>query len=72
LLRGSKADIFLVAGKSTAVLKCTLLIFNTVLLADIMSHRFVSPDIAKKYDLQIPEYAGIDQVVEIDNNGQKL
>jgi hypothetical protein len=50
-----------VAGKSRAVLKCTTLIFN-----------FVSPDIAEKYDLQIPEYAGIDQVVEIDNNGQKL
>jgi hypothetical protein len=61
-----------VAGKSRAVLKCTTLIFNLGLSADITSRRFVSPDIAEKYDLQIPEYAGIDQVVEIDNNGQKL
>jgi hypothetical protein len=71
-LRGSKADIFLVAGKSTALLKCTSHIFNLEWSADITSRRFVSPDIAKKYDLQIPEYVGIDQVVEIDNNGLKL
>lgn len=60
------------AGKSRAVLKCASLIFKLGRFADITSHRFVSPDIAEKYDLQIPEYAGIDQVVEIDNNGQKL
>jgi len=34
--------------------------------------RFVSPDIARKYELDIPEYPGIDQVVEIDRNGQRL
>lgn len=34
--------------------------------------RFVSPGIAKKYDLCIPEYPGIDQVVELDSNGEKL
>lgn len=34
--------------------------------------RFVSPDIKKKYDLELPEYEGIDQVVEVGANGQKL
>lgn len=34
--------------------------------------RFVSPDIAKKYDLTIPKYAGIDQIVEVENGEQKL
>ncbi|KAH8793840.1 YjeF N-terminal domain-containing protein [Hyaloscypha sp. PMI_1271] len=34
--------------------------------------RFVSPDIRKKYDLWLPEYEGIDQVVEVGSNGQKL
>jgi hypothetical protein len=33
--------------------------------------RFISPDIAKKYDLHIPEYLGVDQVVELDNHSQK-
>ncbi|KFZ03542.1 hypothetical protein V502_10859 [Pseudogymnoascus sp. VKM F-4520 (FW-2644)] len=34
--------------------------------------RFVSPDIAKKYDLSVPEYPGIDQVVELDSSNRKL
>ncbi|KAK1569752.1 YjeF N-terminal domain-containing protein [Colletotrichum navitas] len=34
--------------------------------------RFVSPGIAEKYNVDIPPYEGIDQVVEVDNNGQKL
>ncbi|KZL85963.1 ai-bp family protein [Colletotrichum incanum] len=34
--------------------------------------RFVSPGIAEKYNLNIPQYEGIDQVVEVDNTGQKL
>lgn len=34
--------------------------------------RFVSPDIAKKYDLELPEYEGIDQIVEIGEGGQNL
>ncbi|KAG0637488.1 YjeF N-terminal domain-containing protein, partial [Tuber brumale] len=35
--------------------------------------RFVSPDIAQKYDLELPEYDGIDQIVELDpKTGQKL
>ncbi|KAH6718495.1 YjeF N-terminal domain-containing protein [Leptodontidium sp. MPI-SDFR-AT-0119] len=34
--------------------------------------RFVSPDIQKKYDLELPEYEGIEQVVEVGSNGQKL
>jgi len=34
--------------------------------------RFVSPDIAEKYDLFLPAYEGIDQVVEVGSNGEKL
>ncbi len=34
--------------------------------------RFVSPDIKEKYDLDLPEYEGIDQVVEVNTYGQKL
>ncbi|KAG9237940.1 meiotically up-regulated gene 182 protein [Amylocarpus encephaloides] len=34
--------------------------------------RFVSPGIAEKYNLDLPEYEGLDQVVEIGKNGQKL
>jgi hypothetical protein len=32
----------------------------------------VTPGIAEKYELKIPEYAGIDQVVELENHDQKL
>jgi len=35
-------------------------------------HRFVSPAIAKKYDFDVPQYQGIDQVVEVGTDGQKL
>lgn len=38
----------------------------------LMVRRFVSPDIAKKYDLSVPEYPGIDQVVELDSSNRKL
>jgi len=34
--------------------------------------RFVTPDIQEKYDLDLPDYQGIDQVVEIGSNGRKL
>jgi len=34
--------------------------------------RFVSPDIKEKYDLELPEYECIDQVVEVGRNGEKL
>ncbi|KAK7433194.1 hypothetical protein QQZ08_000128 [Neonectria magnoliae] len=34
--------------------------------------RFVSPSIAKKYDLEVPEYVGVDQIVEVGSTGQKL
>ncbi|KAK1830592.1 NAD(P)H-hydrate epimerase [Podospora conica] len=34
--------------------------------------RFVTPAIAKKYDLELPEYEGIDQVVEVGPDGSKL
>lgn len=32
----------------------------------------MSPEIKAKYDLELPEYDGIDQVVEIGKNGEKL
>jgi NAD(P)H-hydrate epimerase len=32
----------------------------------------VSPDIKEKYDLDLPDYEGIDQIVEVEGNGQKL
>lgn len=34
--------------------------------------RFLSTSIADKYDLDIPPYQGIDQIVEIDRNGHRL
>ncbi|KAM7219509.1 YjeF N-terminal domain containing protein [Rhypophila decipiens] len=34
--------------------------------------RFVAPAIAKKYDFDLPEYEGIDQIVEVSPGGQKL
>jgi NAD(P)H-hydrate epimerase len=34
--------------------------------------RFVSEEMAKKYNLDIPPYEGIDQVVEVDKSGHKL
>lgn len=34
--------------------------------------RFVSPDIAEKYELYLPSYEGINQVVEVGSNGEKL
>ncbi|KAK4464564.1 YjeF N-terminal domain-containing protein [Cladorrhinum samala] len=34
--------------------------------------RFVAPAIAKKYDFDVPEYDGLDQVVEVGPNGLKL
>ncbi|KAH0544628.1 hypothetical protein FGG08_001278 [Glutinoglossum americanum] len=34
--------------------------------------RFLSPEIAGKYNLDLPEYSGIDQIVELGPSGQKL
>jgi len=34
--------------------------------------RFVPPAIAKKYNFEVPEYQGLDQVVEVAPSGQKL
>jgi NAD(P)H-hydrate epimerase len=34
--------------------------------------RFLSPEIARKYNLDLPEYNGIDQIVELGPSGQKL
>ena len=38
----------------------------------LFEFRFVSPDIAEKYDLYLPAYESIDQVVEVGSNGEKL
>ena len=35
-------------------------------------YRFVTPAIAKKYDFELPEYEGIDQVVEVAGGSEKL
>jgi hypothetical protein len=40
--------------------------------AKIFRDRFVTPDIQQKYDLELPAYEGVDQVVEVDRNGEKL
>jgi NAD(P)H-hydrate epimerase len=32
----------------------------------------VTPAIASKYGFEVPEYKGIDQVVEVETTGQKL
>jgi NAD(P)H-hydrate epimerase len=37
-----------------------------------LQHRFVTPSIAKKFDFEVPEYKGIDQVVEVEVSEQKL
>ncbi|EFZ04501.1 YjeF-related protein [Metarhizium robertsii ARSEF 23] len=34
--------------------------------------RFVSPSIAKKYDFEVPEYPGVDQIVEVPITSEKL
>jgi hypothetical protein len=34
--------------------------------------RFVSPQIASKYGFDVPEYQGIDQVVEVATTEEKL
>lgn len=36
------------------------------------AHRFVTPGIARKYELEVPDYEGVDQVVELGQDGQKL
>lgn len=33
---------------------------------------FLTPQVAQKYDLDVPEYEGIDQILELDPHGQKL
>lgn len=38
-----------------------------------MGGRFVAPYIAEKYGLELPEYDGVEQVVEVDSKtGEKL
>lgn len=43
--------------------------FVMMLIHDV---RFVSPDIKQKYGLWLPEYEGLDQVVEVGKDGEKL
>jgi NAD(P)H-hydrate epimerase len=33
---------------------------------------FVSPSIAKKYDFEVPEYPGVDQIVELPTSTGRL
>lgn len=51
------------------------LFFSNKVVLDVLltiSGRFVSPGMAKKYDLELLAYEGIDQVVEVDSAGHKL
>ncbi|KAI9873697.1 MAG: hypothetical protein M1830_010705 [Pleopsidium flavum] len=34
--------------------------------------RFVTPSIAHKYDLEVPDYHGVDQIVELGSDGQNI
>jgi NAD(P)H-hydrate epimerase len=34
--------------------------------------RFLSKAVAEKYNLTVPPYQGIDQIVEVDKDGHKL
>jgi NAD(P)H-hydrate epimerase len=38
----------------------------------LMGGRFVSPEIKEKYDLELPEYEGVDQIVEVGSSPEKL
>jgi NAD(P)H-hydrate epimerase len=38
----------------------------------LKSDSFVSPAIAKKYDFNVPQYEGIDQIVEISPEGDRM
>ncbi len=37
-----------------------------------MGGRFVSPGIKEKYGLWLPEYEGIEQIVEVGRDGERL
>jgi hypothetical protein len=71
-LPGSKAVTFSVAGKFSAINPILYTVLGIEFSTDTISNRFISPDIAKKYDLHAVRYVGIDQVVEIENNSGKL
>ncbi|MCJ1415122.1 hypothetical protein MMC32_001453 [Xylographa parallela] len=34
--------------------------------------RFLPPSVAAKYDVEMPAYQGVDQIVELDHNGHRL
>lgn len=38
---------------------------------NLTADRFVPPSIAEKYDLGVPEYPGLDQVVELPINDEE-
>lgn len=54
-----------IGGRYVPVLKGRLEVTDS-------QNRFVTPSIAKKFDFDVPEYKGIDQVVEVEVSGQKL
>jgi NAD(P)H-hydrate epimerase len=35
-------------------------------------YRFVPPAVAELFDLDLPKYEGVDQIVEVDSSGNKL
>lgn len=35
-----------------------------------MSLRFLPPSVAEKYDLDMPKYEGVDQILEVDGSEQ--
>ena len=37
----------------------------------LMGYRFLPPKVAEKYDLDLPEYHGIDQILELSTAGTK-
>lgn len=36
-----------------------------------MQPRFVPPSVAEKYDLDLPKYAEVDQIVELPSDGKE-
>lgn len=42
------------------------------LLTGLIMCRFLAPAVAAKYGIDVPPYEGIDQIVEVGFDGQKL
>ncbi len=71
-LDGSKAACEVLQGKAFHWWQVSDIDQTSSCMVVDFLNRFVSPDIRKKYDLELPEYEGIDQIVEVGSNGQKL